>query len=101
MLNKHQIERIAHDILTKSLGPSGFDHAEIEERPDHDDEEALYVTVVFKAGAPVTTGKDSADAMESLVDELRAGGEVRFPYLIFNYPDDERPYEVEVSGSEE
>lgn len=100
MLNEAQIKRIANEVLTKTLGNAGYDRSEIDARPDYDDEDALYVTVVFKNGAPATSGKDSAGAMEALVDELRARGEMRFPHLIFDYPDDDRPYETEMRGTE-
>lgn len=100
MLDERRIEHIADDVLGRVLGGVGFAGTRVEARPDHDGEDALYVRVAFRPGAPVTSGRASADAMVSLMDELRSAGEHRFPYLIYDYEDDERPFEEAGAGEE-
>lgn len=84
-----EIHRIANEVLRETLGPHGFAHAEVRPAPDFDGEPSLYVTAHFKPQAGVTNGEASTRALSSLRKRLLDQGEERFPYIRYDYPDDE------------
>ena len=100
MLDEATVAELANRELGRTLSEAGFDRASVEARPDHLGEDALYVTVRFRLAAPVARGRLMADAMLSLIDALIAQGDVRFPYFIYDYPDDDRPYEADLDAAE-
>ncbi len=53
------------------------------------DEPSLFVIAHMKPGSGVTGGKESNAANAALRMALLELGEERFPYLDFDYPDDE------------
>ncbi|MEH3118506.1 MAG: hypothetical protein PGN25_13170 [Methylorubrum populi] len=87
-----QIEAVVQDVLARIMRGAGFESATVQAKPNHADEDALFVTVRFRSGAGVTSGRTTADALVALRHALEEKGEHRFPYLIYDYPDDPPPY---------
>lgn len=100
MLTDEAASNIANVILGRALSEAGFARAVAVARPDHEGEDALYVTVTFVPNAPTTTGKATTAAMVELIDALKTNGDARFPYLVYDYPDDERPTESDLDAAE-
>lgn len=100
MLDEAAVTAIANEVLSRELAGAGFASAKVEARPDHEGEDAVYVTITFRPDAPGTTGKTTTEAMVALMQALRAQGDDRFPYFVYNYPDDERPSEVDLDAAE-
>jgi hypothetical protein len=86
-----EIKSIADRVLQATLGPSGFEWADVREDFDPDGEPALLVTARFKSGFGAADGKAAIDALTQLRATLQQHGEHRFPFLRFDYPDDELP----------
>ena len=86
-----QIQALAQSVLARTLREAGFESAKAEAKPDHVDEDAIFVTVRFQPGAGVTRGRTTADALVALRTAFEQVGETRFPYLIYDYPDDPPP----------
>ncbi|MEH3145537.1 MAG: hypothetical protein PGN34_09330 [Methylobacterium frigidaeris] len=97
MMSDADVTLLADRVLSQVLAGAGFETAHAEARPNHEGEEALFITVRFRPGAGVTSGSVSADAMVTLRDALQSRGDQRFPYLLYDYPDDEPPFEAEES----
>ena len=87
-----EVDAIAERVLGATLGQAGFESAAIEERPNHADEDALFITVRFRPGAEATPGRLTGEAIGALRDALETIGEHRFPYLIYDYPDSPAPF---------
>ena len=100
MLSDEAATAIANTVLGRALADAGFALAAAVARPDHAGEDALYVTVTFVPDAPTTTGKATTAAMVELIDALKMHGDGRFPYLVYDYPDDERPTEADLDAAE-
>lgn len=83
------IHRITNEVLRETLGPHGFAHADVQAAPDFDGEPSLRVTAHFKPQAGITSGEASTRALSSLRQRLIENGEERFPYIRYDYPDDE------------
>ena len=88
-MTRDEIHRITNEVLRETLGAHGFAHADVRPAPDHDGDPALYVTAHFKPQAGVTDGVASTRALSSLRQRLLDSGEERFPYIRYDYPDDE------------
>ena len=71
---------IEHAVRT-ALAPVAVDAVHVAARPDHSEEDALYVTATLPEGTPLVGGKRYVDAMTALSHALMAAGEYRFPYL--------------------
>ncbi|TNC15089.1 hypothetical protein FF100_05860 [Methylobacterium terricola] len=84
-----EITTIADEILTRYLTASGYARVEVRPGYNQSDEPSLFVVAHMKPGAGVTGGKESNAANAALWLALREKGEERFPYLDFDYPDDE------------
>lgn len=95
-----EIRALAQRVLCHALGRAGFDEAAVEARPNHADEDSIFVTARFRPGAGVTRGGLTADALVALRKALEDGGEHRFPYLIYEYPDDPPPYADDARAAE-
>jgi hypothetical protein len=91
MLTNKEIKSIADDVLRATLGPSGFERSDATEDVDSDGEQALFITARFKHGVSAADGKVALAALKKLRATLQKHGEERFPYLRFDYPDDEIP----------
>ena len=91
-MRSSDVDEIAERVLSTTLREAGFESLVIEERQDHSGDDAFYITVTFRPGAGVTRGKVTAEALVTLRDEFEKIGELRFPYLIYNYPDDPPPF---------
>ncbi|MFY9294597.1 MAG: hypothetical protein WAP03_28525 [Methylorubrum rhodinum] len=91
-MTDHEIQSLVDEVLARTMRDAGFESASVEARPNHADEDALFVTVRFHPGAGVTRGRVTADALVSLRRALEEHGEHRFPYLTYDYPDDPPPY---------
>ena len=89
MLTNAEITGIADEVLRATLGPSGFERAQVMDDVDQDGEPALMVTARFKAGAHLDNGEVVVNALSALRDKLLARGEERFPYLRFNVEGEE------------
>ncbi len=84
-----EITTIADEILTRYLTASGYERVEVRPGYNQSDEPSLFVVAHMKPGSGVTGGKESNAANAALWLALREKGEERFPYLDFDYPDDE------------
>lgn len=84
-----EIRSIADDVLGPRLGRFGFDHAEVELKPDHDGEDAIYVNVHFKPGFGAAPARQGTDASNEVRNAIRAKGEPRWTYVWHQYADDE------------
>lgn len=84
-----EITTIADEILTRYLAASGYERVEVRPGYNQSDEPSLFVVAHMKPGSGVTGGKESNAANAALWLALREKGEERFPYLDFDYPDDE------------
>ncbi len=84
-----EITTIADEILTRHLAASGYERVEVRPGYNQSDEPSLFVLAHMKPGSGVTGGKESNAANAALWLALREKGEERFPYLDFDYPDDE------------
>lgn len=91
MVSDNEIRKIADAALRDALRDAGFVESEVRFGLDHDGERAIFVAARFRAGSGPIGGSASIRAMRALSDALLARGEERFPYLINEYPDDERP----------
>ena len=91
MLTYDEIARVADDVLRANLGSLGFDRSEVSDDVDLDGEQAVRVTAHFKPGAGPADGKSALAALTSLRATLRQRGEERFPFLRYDYPDDDVP----------
>ena len=96
-MTTEEVRVLADQVLNETLGSSGFARSTVEAGVDHDGDKALFVTAHFKPRSGVTAGKASLDAMSGLRTSLLDKGEDRFPYLDYDYPDDERPVADEVA----
>jgi hypothetical protein len=76
-------------ILRETLGPHGFDHAEVKVGYDHDDEEALFIDAILKPNSPLVEADAYSGALGALSDALLKNGDRRFPYLSLHHPDAE------------
>ena len=88
-MTEQEIRQVANEVLRETLGPHGFESADVRPAPDFDGEPSLYVTAHFKPQAGVTSGEASTRALSVLRKRLLAEGEERFPYIRYDYPDDE------------
>lgn len=84
-----EIKPIADEILTRYLTECGYERVEVRAGYNQSDEPSLFVVAHMKPGSGVTGGKESNAANAALRMALLARGEERFPYLDFDYPDDE------------
>lgn len=88
-MTENEIRQVANEVLHETLGPHGFESADIRPAPDYDGEPSLYGTAHFKSQAGITSGEASMLALSSLLRRLLDLGEERFPYIRYDYPDDE------------
>lgn len=88
-MTEAEIRKVANEVLRETLGAHGFEQADVRPVPDFAGEPALYVTAHFKPQAGVTNGEASTRALSSLRRRLLDAGEERFPYIWYDYPDDE------------
>lgn len=88
-MTESEIRTIANEILSVTLGTSGYEHVEIRPGYDHSGDPSLFVKAVFKPGSGVTDGGRLNRANADLRQKLLQMGEDRFPYLDVEYPDDE------------
>ena len=95
-MDEHEMRDLADTVLAPILGPVGFMSSDVRARPDHDGQDAFYVTIHFKPDAEVATGKVYIDASEAMFDALIEHGESRFTYLKYDYPE-ARASDVEAS----
>ncbi|KQP75142.1 hypothetical protein ASF60_08395 [Methylobacterium sp. Leaf113] len=85
------IETIVHRTLSETLGPFGFDRAEVRPYVDHAGDEALAIVAHFKPSAVPAAQRPSVRAIGLLRSELLANGEERFPYLDFSVSNEDLP----------
>jgi hypothetical protein len=88
-MTDQEIRQVANEVLRETLGPHGFESADVRPAPDFDGEPSLYVTAHFRPQAGVTSGEASTRALSVLRKRLLDRGEERFPYIRYDYPDDE------------
>lgn len=84
-----EIRRIAEDVLKPTLGPHGLDHAEIRLEDNQDGEPSIFVVAHFRKGSAPTPGRASLAASGDLARAFYDVGELRFPYLVHRFEDDE------------
>ncbi|GJE60206.1 hypothetical protein [Methylobacterium trifolii] len=89
MLTLTEITETADEVLRAALGPYGFVQSEVVDDRDVDGEDAVRVTARFKPGSGPANGKAALEALTTLHDALRGKGEERFPFLRYDYADDE------------
>ncbi|WP_232627956.1 hypothetical protein [Methylobacterium sp. Leaf118] len=99
-MTDREIQALVEAVLVQTMRDAGFESASVEAKPNHADEDALFVTVRFRSGAGVTSGHTTADALVAMRCALESKGEHRFPYLIYDYPDDPPPYAHDVLAAE-
>ncbi|NEU14447.1 hypothetical protein G3T14_20295 [Methylobacterium sp. BTF04] len=83
------IEAIVQEALSETLGPFGFDRADVRPYVDHAGDDALSIVAHFKPSAAPIAERPSARAMGALRKRLLDDGEERFPYLSFFFPDEQ------------
>jgi hypothetical protein len=88
-MTENELRDVANEVLRETLGAHGFEHADVQPAVDHDGEPSLFVTAHFRARAGITDGAASTRALSSLRLRLLDLGEDRFPYIRYDYPDDE------------
>ena len=98
MKSETEIKRLADRVALRHLETWGFETAEVEAKPDHDGDAALFVTLHFRPGSQVADGRAYSETLSELRRMLQSGGDMRFPYMIFDYPDDVPPFEGETRG---
>lgn len=91
MLTHDEIARIADEVLRATLGPLGYERAYVTDALDVDGEPSIQVVAHFRRGVLPADGKSALDALTQLRTELHERGEERFPFLRYDYPDDEIP----------
>jgi hypothetical protein len=101
MLTEHEVHSLAESAFSAALGASVFEGSDVEGRPDHDGEDALFVTVHFKAGVGPVRPEALTDALVLLRRALEERGDERFPYVRYDFPDDERPLAEEAGAAVE
>ncbi len=94
-----QVRELADQVASRHLAPWGFAGSDVEAKEDHDGDAALFVTLHFREGSRVADGRAYSDTLTGLRQALLKHGEVRFPYLMYDYPDDPAPFEDEVQGN--
>ena len=95
-----EISQVARDILGRVLGQAGFESARTEMKPNHADEDSIFVTVRFHPGVDLTGRSMTGEALVALRDALRDRGEERLPYLIYQFPNDPPPYADDAHAAE-
>ncbi|AYO85690.1 hypothetical protein [Methylobacterium brachiatum] len=88
-MTEGEIHTIANEILSRTLGSSGYERVEVQPGFDHAGEPSWFLKAVFKPGSGVTDGRRLNGANADLRMKLLERGEDRFPYLNVEYPDDE------------
>jgi hypothetical protein len=101
MLTENEVRSLAESAFLAALGASVFERAEIEAHLDHDGEDALFVTAHFRSGVDSVRPETVTDALVSLRRSLQERGDERFPYVRYDFPDDERPIAEEVGAPAE
>ena len=91
MLTHAQIAGVANEVLQATLGPHGFERAEVADDVDPEGVAAVRVLAHFRPGSQPADGRAVVAALSGLHAQLRALGEERFPFLRYAYPDDEIP----------
>jgi hypothetical protein len=84
-----EITTIADEILTRNYAGAGYERVEVRLGYNQTDEPSLFVVAPFEPGAGLTGGAEANAANAAIRRVLLEGGEERFPYLDFDYPDDE------------
>ncbi|MFE1600848.1 hypothetical protein [Methylobacterium sp. ID0610] len=84
-----EIETLVNAVLKDILGPTGFEHAEVEPCVDHAGDKALRVTAHCAPGNILVPGRPSVRAMGALRGALLDRDEERCPHLFSASPDDE------------
>ncbi len=84
------LTNVVDDVLRKTLGAYGYDHADVKPGEDHDGEPALFIDAVLKPNSKLVEAEIYSEAHRALSDVLLKNGERRFPYLYLRHPDDER-----------
>lgn len=82
------IDAIVQQALNETLGPFGFERADVHSYVDHAGDDALSIVAYFKSSAPPLAERPSARAMGALRKTLLENGEERFPYLSFFVPEE-------------
>jgi hypothetical protein len=88
-MTEEQIRRLAEDVLRPTLGPFGFDHAEVRFGEDHGGDPAIFVEAHFRKGSEPTPGRATVKASGDLFRAFFERGDHRFPYLEHRFEDDE------------
>lgn len=99
-MKANEIQILAERVLASTLPGAPFESVTTDLRPNHADEDSIFVTVRYRAGRGGTSAGATADATIALRDALRAAGEERYPYLSYVYPDDPPPYVPEMDAAE-
>ena len=90
-MNEAEAKAIAQAVLGEKLAELGFLAVSVRPGLDHSGEPGLFLDLDFAPNSPVIEGRTLSEALVALRNALLDGGERRFPYLFFHYPDDERP----------
>lgn len=88
-MTKDQIRTIAEEVLRPTLGPFGFDHAEIRLDDDHDGDPSIFVEAHFRKGSEPTPGHATLEASGDLFRAFFKRGDPRFPYLEHHFEDED------------
>ncbi len=92
-MDKAEIKTLAEAVIAPFLKGSGFLGADVEEKPNSEGEDSLYITLHFSPGAVLAGGLSYIDAQVAMVDALADRGERRFPYFKYDYPDVPAPFD--------
>lgn len=75
------LQNVIEQAIAPELAPLPIARVDVEERDDHNDEEALFVTVMLPAGTGLVPGHKLVAAISAASDALLKQGDRRFPYL--------------------
>ncbi|MFC3691512.1 hypothetical protein [Chenggangzhangella methanolivorans] len=89
MLSKSKVAEIADQVLRRTLGQHGYDHAEVRFGDDHDGAPSIFIDAFFREGSDATPGQATLTSITGLSSAFRGQGEDRFPYFRARFVGDE------------
>ena len=83
-----QVAEVIDSALRSTLSAWGYAGCDVDARPDHYGDPALFIKAHFDPPAPLPSSRATADAMVALSQKLREIGDERFPFLDYDYPEE-------------
>lgn len=99
-MTEAEIRDVVEQVLAAVLPTAPVETVSVDLRPNHADEDAIFVTILFRPGVAGAAGRRTSEARFALIDALRQRGETRFPYLTYRYADDPPPFGDDIAAAE-